>query len=365
MAQGYRQEEVKAGAVILISLAVLAAIITLVSRGGLQATPREYRVEFTGVGGLEEGAQVRFGGVKVGRVLRIQPPGKDSPRVQVVIGLRRDVVLRNGTEAAINTLGLVGEHYIELTNPRPAPGEIPPGGLVMGRDQPSMAELLAGLREVGEAAKGLMGRVQALVDGPVQDLVRRAGHAMTAGERVLGSVAQTLSAENREDLRRVLASLRGLLEENRGPIRAATADLGALIRHVDGMAAEGGAFLRRLDGPVAQGSALMRRLDDAVAAGSAFLRKLDAAVDEKGGDLRGTLVVLKADLERAKEVLENMDRAVTNFDRAVTGNLDTIEETLADLRRSASNAKELTQTLKERPWRIIFPESLKDRDAAR
>jgi phospholipid/cholesterol/gamma-HCH transport system substrate-binding protein len=322
-AQKYGREEIKAGAVVLGSLGVLVALIVLVSRGGFQSTPVEYRIEFASVGGLEEGAQVRLGGVKVGRVLRVVPPGQASPRVQVTVGLRKDVVLRAGTEASLTTLGLVGEHYIELSNPKPGPGEIPPGGLIAAREQPSLSELVVGAREMGEAAKAMLARIQEVVDGPVRDFVQRASRAMDSGDRALRGLEQTLSLENREHLRKSLAAVSAVLEENRAPLRTAVADLGTLVQ------------------------------------------KMDEAVDPKGGDLKGTLTIMKADLERTREVLDNMDRAITNFDRAVTGNLEAFEETLANLRRASQNARELTQSLKERPWQALFPAPLKDRDGAR
>lgn len=337
MAVAYRREEIKAGATIVVSVVVLALAIVLVGRGGFESTPKQYRIEFGGVGGLEEGAQVRFGGVKVGRVLRITPPGVESPRVQVLIGVRKEVVVRAGTEATISTLGLVGEHYIELTNPKPGPEEIVPGGLIAAKDQASMAELLQSVRDVGEAAKTLLARVQAVVDGPVNEVITRTSQAVTTGDRVFKGLDQALSEENRGNLRKALAAFNAILEENRGPVRDAVADLGALTRRVDAMLAEGGALIR----------------------------KLDAAVDETGGDLRGNLVAMKADLERAREVLDSLDRAITTFDRAVTGNLETIEETLGNLRRTTQNARELTQTLKERPWQVLFPQPQKERDGAR
>lgn len=337
MAKPYLREEIKAGATILVSVVVLGAAILLVGRGGLETAPKHYRIEFAGVGGLEEGAQVRYGGVKVGRVLRITPPGKDSPRVQVLVGLRKDVVVRAGTEATISTLGLVGEHYIELATPKPGPEEIPPGGLIAAKDQASMAQLLQSMQDVGDAAKILLGRVQAVVDGPVNDVIARTAQAVTAGDRVLKGLDQALNEENRANLRKALVNLNGILEENRGPVRAVVADLGKLIPRVDTVLAHGGTLIQ----------------------------KMDAAVDEKGGDLRGNLVTMKADLERARQVLDNLDRAITNFDRAVTGNLETIEETLGNLRRTTENARELTQSLKERPWQVLFPEALKDRDGVR
>ncbi len=351
MAQTYRYEEIKAGAVILGSLLVLAAVILLVSRGGFETTPKRYRIEFSGVAGLEEGGQVRLGGVRVGRVIRIAPPGKDSPRAQVLIGLRKDIVLRAGTEAVISTLGLVGEHFIDLSNPKPGPEEIPPDAVILGKDQASMGELMQVAREAGESARTLLTRVRDVVDGPLNDLLQRTGQMMNAGDRVLKALDQTLSAENREGLRTALANANAILAENREPLRASVADLGAVIKKLDGLTGEG--------------SALVRRLDATVADGGTLIRKVDEAVDEKGGDLKGTLKIMKSDLERAREVLDNLDRAVTGFDRAVTGNLETIEESLTNLRRATQNAKELTQTLKDRPWQLIFPESMKDRNVAR
>jgi phospholipid/cholesterol/gamma-HCH transport system substrate-binding protein len=333
MAKTYVREEIKAGATILVSLAILVVAVLLVGRGGFESYPKQYRIEFGGVGGLEEGAQVRFGGVKVGRVLRITPPGKDSSRVQVLVAVRKDVILRAGTEAAISTLGLVGEHYIELTNPKPGPEEMAPGSLIAAKDQATMAEVVQTIREVGDAAKSLLARVHTMVDGPVEDLLKRTTQAVDSGDHLLKGAQQVLS-ENRKSIRSALDNVSGILEENRAPIRTAVADLGKLILRVDEVMKDGGALVQ----------------------------KVDAAVDEKGGDLKGILVVMKGDLERAREVLDDLDRAVSNFDRAVTSNMDNIEATMDNLRRATQNARELTQTLKERPWQVLFPRPLKDRD---
>jgi len=369
MAQTYRYDEIKAGAVILGSLLLLAAVILLIGRGGFETTPKRYRIEFSGVAGLEEGGQVRLGGVRVGRVIRIAAPGKDSPRAQVLVGLRKDVVLRAGTEAVISTLGLVGEHFIDLSNPKPGPEAIPEGAVILGKDQASMGELMQVAREAGESAKTLLTRVRDVVDGPLNDLLQRTGQMMNAGDRVLKALDQTLSAENRESLRTALGNANAILAENRDSVRTALANANAILAEnrepLRASVADLEVVIKKLDGVTAEGGALIRRLDATVADGGTLIRKLDEAVDEKGGDLKGTLKVMKLDLERAKEVLDNLDRAVTSFDRAVTGNLETIEETLTNLRRATQNAKELTQTLKDRPWQIIFPESMKDRDVAR
>jgi ABC-type transporter Mla subunit MlaD len=351
MAESYRGDEIKAGATILVSLLVLVGIIVVVSRGDFRATAAQYRIEFRAVGALEEGAQVRLGGVRVGRVLRIVPPVQETPRVQVFIGLRKGIVLREGTEATVATLGLLGDNYIELSNPRPGPREIPPGSLIASRGQATMGELFQNAQELAETAKGLIARVQAFVDGPLDEAVRRTSQAMGTGDRVLRGVEETLTPATRENLRKAVAEAAAILEENRVPLREAVADMRALIRRVDALAAEG--------------SGLIRRVDSAAAAGETLLRKLDEAVDEKGGDLKGTIAAMKTDLELAKNVLEELDRILKVVDRALAMNPRAVEEILSNLRDAARNARELTQKLKERPWLVIFPESSRDRDGAR
>lgn len=110
--------EVKVGLFVIVALILL--IVMVFSIGNFKLFKSGYRVKayFNYVGGVEIGAPVRLAGVKVGevkdiKILHRQKSGETI--VEVIIWLQDDAVIRKGAVAQINTLGLLGEKYIEIT----------------------------------------------------------------------------------------------------------------------------------------------------------------------------------------------------------------------------------------------------------
>jgi phospholipid/cholesterol/gamma-HCH transport system substrate-binding protein len=74
------KDEIKAGIIILTSIVILSVFVILI--GGSQFLEKydTYTVRVMNAAGLETGAQVKLGGVRVGRVLNIVPhKGCDIP----------------------------------------------------------------------------------------------------------------------------------------------------------------------------------------------------------------------------------------------------------------------------------------------
>ena len=75
------KEEVKAGTIVVVSLVILSAFIILIGGGRLFDDYDKYQVHVMNAGGLEVGAQVRLGGVRIGRILSIKPPAGPGKRL--------------------------------------------------------------------------------------------------------------------------------------------------------------------------------------------------------------------------------------------------------------------------------------------
>lgn len=116
--------ELKIGSVIIIASALLAIMILFV--GNFRIEPENlYIIKFKFTRGLVKEAPVRLAGVDVGRVKAlklIEDEKENCTKVEVTISIRKGVKLRHGTIASINSLGLMGEKYVEI-NPGPAGGE--------------------------------------------------------------------------------------------------------------------------------------------------------------------------------------------------------------------------------------------------
>jgi phospholipid/cholesterol/gamma-HCH transport system substrate-binding protein len=85
-------------------------------------TPQTFTVKFHDVAGLNKNAPVNVNGVRVGTVEKIELKGKG----QVYCGLKissEDTVIPQGSAVTIQTQGLVGAKYLEITLPEVKPNE--------------------------------------------------------------------------------------------------------------------------------------------------------------------------------------------------------------------------------------------------
>ncbi len=112
---------VKIGIMTLVSLVLFVVMIVLISKLSLKPQ-RELRVHFRFINSLEIGAPVRFAGARIGEIKRVQILTQDEraqfpknpPYVQVYASIDQKVLIPKGTKAMVNTMGFMGEKYLEL-----------------------------------------------------------------------------------------------------------------------------------------------------------------------------------------------------------------------------------------------------------
>jgi phospholipid/cholesterol/gamma-HCH transport system substrate-binding protein len=112
----YSKEEVKVGAFVLAGTAALLFILFMM--GAFRSTAGTYpvRILYNYISGLEKGAPVRFAGAEVGKVERVEVlNSSEKSNVAVIVSVREGVELRKDSTAYIDTLGLMGEKYVEIT----------------------------------------------------------------------------------------------------------------------------------------------------------------------------------------------------------------------------------------------------------
>ncbi len=112
---------IKIGVVALISMVLFMVMVLSIS--GISFTPqREVQVNFSFINSLEVHSPVRFAGARVGEVKRIHVLSeeeragfpKDPPYVYVYASIDREIQMPEGTKALVNTMGFMGEKYLEL-----------------------------------------------------------------------------------------------------------------------------------------------------------------------------------------------------------------------------------------------------------
>ncbi len=106
------------GLFILATLAVLATCVFLVGREESKfGSNYVVRSEFANVAGLNEGADVRVGGIRKGTVKTIRLPKKPDGRIVVTMELSKDTqaIVKLDSIASIETEGLLGDKYVAVS----------------------------------------------------------------------------------------------------------------------------------------------------------------------------------------------------------------------------------------------------------
>jgi len=114
---GKTKLELKVGIFVFVGLVILA--IFILSIGGFKTWSSGYRINinFNFVNGVKAGAPVRFAGVDVGEVKKVVLsfiPQENRSNVRLEIWLRNTIKIPVDSSVWVNTLGLLGEKYVEI-----------------------------------------------------------------------------------------------------------------------------------------------------------------------------------------------------------------------------------------------------------
>jgi len=145
--------QLRVGTMVIISLAVLAIGIFFIS-GQVGFFSRRYTLKayISDAAGLREGAQVRLAGVAVGNVerVRISPYNEPTRAVEIVMAVARSYQdqIRTDSKASIETVGLLGESYVNLTRGNPGKEVIPDGGVLNSSEEADIKRVVQNANDV-------------------------------------------------------------------------------------------------------------------------------------------------------------------------------------------------------------------------
>lgn len=139
--------EVKVGLFVFIAFALLAVMVFSIS--DFYTTQAQYtyplRVRFSFVNGVDTGSPVRLAGVQVGEVRSVRVYRDEAnQRTMVEVGVRisRDAQMEEDSTASINTLGLLGEKYVEIMPGTPGMRLLTANEILVGKDSIPMEKLV-------------------------------------------------------------------------------------------------------------------------------------------------------------------------------------------------------------------------------
>lgn len=305
---------------------------------------RTFYVDFKFVGNLAGGAPVKVSGIKVGKIQDIEfHAGRFDPKLKRRVFVRLTIwveeralpSIRTDSQFYINTQGVLGEQYLEITpgnqdSPKSKP--LVEGAIRVGQDPPRADLVISRLYTFLETITDLLSKERTSIVSIVKN-----------GARSLDTLDKLLS-ENREKVKRLLDDADKLVVE-------ATA-LSQDVRH----GLNGGRSLRNA---LANVDRMTRTLNAEL---GPLLAKAHKALD-------GAAELGKAiGPEQRRKLLEVLDRIL-----AITKKVDHIagdsQRIVASVRRGEGTAgalvmdrevyedvKEMVRDLKRNPWKFFWKE---------
>ena len=372
----YDKNEVRAGAVILVSTVLLITLVFLV--GDFRRFFSEYYYVdaiFDTVQGLPSRAPVIQRGIEVGSVLEQETAevegGRRRVRVRMKIRMRSEVT--TGSVAKITQVGFLNRPFVSLIEPSeetgsgalpkvqdPLAGQVPTitgEGLsdfseIAERTEMLMKQLmettLPKVNETIDAVHGMVGSatMREHVQGLLEDLHR-------AGERVdgiTGRVDEMLQA----NLPKIDRSL-DHVEKTTETARRVSEEALSTVQHVD---AKAGVLLD-------DATALVREVRPDVRAAVKAVREAAEGLSQRIDDVHARVAKLLDDTDETVVHLGGMVDDATAFMRTgrdlMVENQDEIRVILKNLEETSFHLESLIRQLDDAPSRIFFDHTVRDR----
>lgn len=143
--------ELKVGIFIFIGIVILSVIVF--SIGNFYGVKRGYvlNVLFNFANGISVGAPVRYAGVEVGEIQDIEvyfDEKENIPMIRLRIWVAQNTWVNEDASATINTLGLLGEKYLEIIPGTRETRLLQKGDILRGKDPVSTEELTRETKEI-------------------------------------------------------------------------------------------------------------------------------------------------------------------------------------------------------------------------
>lgn len=168
-----RTFELKVGVFILIGIAILFIIVFSIGDINLSKTGYRVKVLFNFASGIGPSAPVRLAGVGVGQVqgIHIVSGEKDGKtRAELTAWINDGTKIEEDAVVTINTLGLLGEKYLEIIPGTAGTPAVKPNGILVGKDPVSMEKITENLAALSESVRTIVDKIKA-GDGTIGKLL--------------------------------------------------------------------------------------------------------------------------------------------------------------------------------------------------
>jgi phospholipid/cholesterol/gamma-HCH transport system substrate-binding protein len=314
---GSKREQAMVGIFVLAASAVLIATVFALTGafGGSAATFRTY---FPFAGGLEPGATVRYaGGPKVGRVEKLQLDPKDPSRIEITFSVRSGLPVKTDSRVKIMSLSPLGDNHLEVLPGSEKGALASPGTILASEPYVDFNAITSKINDIAPQA---------------QQLLKTLNDRATELKVTIDRVDDLLSNANRANLAGTLSEMKGMIAENRAPVKSTVQNLNSASQKLE---------------------PLLQDLRKTSAQANDALAHVDSLIGDNREDIRQAVSNLRRSLVTINDLTGRLDQTLDV-------NAENIDELLENLRHVSENLREFTYIIKTRPSTLIRSSSPKE-----
>lgn len=180
-----------------VFLAIVAAWMIVETLGGVDFFTKGYHVNalFVTVQDLKVGDSVKMAGVEIGRVEKIS---LTQSRVNVVMKIHPDAVIKTDSTATVKFTGLMGQNYVEISFGSPSAPAVGDNTTLVSTEEPDLNAIMA---KLDSAASGIQNLTKSFTPdtinnlmGPLVDFVKQNSQPLTATIANIKNVSSQIAA---------------------------------------------------------------------------------------------------------------------------------------------------------------------------
>ncbi len=328
--------ELKVGLLTLIAIIVLVVGTLFVGNFQWFQKTNTLDIHFDFVSGLQEGSPVRLNGVRVGQVKTITIHSEMTPPIVVTIELSNAAKIHKDARAYINTLGLMGEKYVEIYAGTQQSPYLKPGEPLMGQSPTELQDVLNSSKEV---ADNLAKTMKVFADVFTQESTK---NSMRNFIIRLDSISQNINdliVQRRGDIDTFAKNLRILSENMKG-----------VVSEMDTMLKENSGDVKKITSNLADASESIRAHSAKIAENlDALTQQLRGTATEGRPDLQTTLKNFRDASEEFKESMKKLNIITERIEKGegTVGKLMTDETLYGQTTETVNKIKEAASTISE------------------
>jgi phospholipid/cholesterol/gamma-HCH transport system substrate-binding protein len=311
-----KSTEVKVGAFLVISMALLIASVYFVSSAQFNGARVPYKTYLRSAQGMEPGTLVLFGGITVGKVTSVRPDRNDPTRIEILLDVKEGTPLNAKSVAVIGTVSLMSGPALAISTGANDAPRLKAWDVIPSQETVTLDEMQRKVGALADSAQTTLLTVS-------KDLNDLTGD----GRQLLANLNDATGTTNRKHLAGILA-------------------------HSDAMVAQ---LSPRID---QVSEHILKLTTDA----DVVVRKMGPTVDNANETITAIRQPAQADLAQLEKAIEETRGLISSLEILVRTNSQNATYTLENLRMATDNLNDLTESVKERPWSLVRIKQPKDRE---